>query len=353
MKRQGNFFDRIISRENILEAHSKAKRGKSDRKDVIAFEANMESYILAIQKVLSDQTYKVPAYYTFSIYEPKKRDVCQLPYQDHLIQHMIMNVVGYVFYNMLTADTFSCIEGRGIHGALKALKKALRDTDGTKYCLKIDIRKFYPSIDHNVLKSQLRRKFKDQKLLWLFDLFIDSSDGLPIGNYLSLPLANFHLTPFDHWIKEVIGCKYYLRYLDDMVLLSGSKEYLHGVLAEIKRYLRDNLHLELKDNYQIFPVESRGIDFVGYVSYHTHIKLRKSIKKNFARKIAKGANAASIASYRGWTNHADCKHLIKMLLNESVQRLGNKTSNQRNDRRQNQDIKSVQQNDQSAGFPDN
>lgn len=160
----------------------------------------------------------------------------------------------------------------------------------------------------------MRRKFKDDRLLSLLDEIIDSTEGLPIGNYLSQYFANFYLSYFDHWLKEKKEVRYYFRYADDMVILSNSKVYLHEILYDIKTYLTNNLKLEVKNNYQIFPVDKRGIDFVGYVIYHTHVLVRKNIKKNFAKMLKRRKNKNSIASYMGWLKHCNSKHLTKTLL---------------------------------------
>jgi len=143
----------------------------------------------------------------------------------------------------------------------------------------------------------LRRKFKDKDLLWLLDEIIDSADGVPIGNFLSQFFSNYYLTFFDHWIKEQKSIKHYFRYADDIVILSNNKEYLHELLSEIREYFTVNLKLTIKSNYQVFPVASRGIDFVGYVHFHTHTLLRKSIKKRFARALFKNKPKSSISSY--------------------------------------------------------
>lgn len=173
----------------------------------------------------------------------------------------------------------------------------------------------YPSIDHEILKRLLKRKFKDINLLWLLDNIIDSIDGLPLGSYLSQYFANFYLTGFDHWLKQIKRVRYYFRYADDMVILSNDKQYLHKLLFDIREYLNIELKLTIKDNYQIFPVNARSIDFVGYRFYHTHIMLRKSIKKNFAKMLTKNPKQSSIASYSGWLKHCNGKHLLKKLLN--------------------------------------
>ncbi len=275
--------------------------------------------MLVLQDNLLSKTYKTSPYTVFKIFEPKERDVYRLPYYpDRIVHHAIMNVLEPVFVSVFTKDSYSCIKGRGIHGAANAVKESLRDIDGTEYCLKLDITKFYPSVNHDILKGLLQRKIKDKNLLWLLDEIIDSAEGLPIGNYLSQYLANFYLTYFDHWLKEVKKVKYYFRYADDIVVLNRDKNYLHALLKDIQEYLSVELALSVKGNYQVFPVSSRGIDFVGYVFYHTHTMLRKSIKQNFARMLFYNPNAKSIASYKGWTDHGDCINLVKRLLYENV-----------------------------------
>src|SRR5690606_3676735 len=234
-----------------------------------------------------------------------------------------------------TADTYSCIKGRGIHKCSYNLRKALKD-ETSVYCLKLDVTKFYPSVDHDVLKSLLRKKFKDADLLWLLDEIIDSASGLPIGNYLSQYLANFYLTYFDHWMKEQKLVKHYFRYADDLVILADDKTYLRALLNDIKTYFKDNLKLEVKGNHSVFPV-SEGIDFVGYVHFPTHTLLRKSIKQNFARKLKKNPSQETVASYMGWAKHANTKNLLKKLLpDEQFQRFQNKTKTKQLHRRQNQ-----------------
>jgi RNA-directed DNA polymerase len=318
MKRKNNLFPLICSIENLRLADSIARKGKKDQHGVIVFDRDSESNILKLHVSLINKTYSTSTYSLFTIHEPKERVISKLPYfPDRIVHHGAMNILEWEFVSTFTADTYSCIKGRGIRGATTNLRKALTDYENTTYCLKLDIKKFYPSIDHDILKKLLRRKFKDQDLLWLLDEIIDSSPGVPIGNYLSQYFANFYLAYFDHWIKEQKHVKYYFRYADDMVFLSNDKKYLHQLLSDIRAYLCENLKLTIKGNYQVFPVDDkkgRGIDFVGYVHFHTHVLLRKSIKKNFARMIKKNKNKQSIASYNGWAQHGDCKHLLKKLL---------------------------------------
>ena len=315
MKRIGNLYQKIISIENLKASELKARKGKSKQYGIKVFDRNAEKYIVELQKMLFEKKYETSEYTTFKVFEPKERLVFRLPYfPDRITHHAIMNVLESTFNKLFTADTYSCIKGRGIHKAANNLKKALKDQYNTTYCLKLDIVKFYPNVDHEILKELLRRKFKDQDLLWLLDEIIESADGLPIGNYLSQYFANYYLTYFDHWIKETKQMKYYFRYADDIVILSNNKSELHQLLFEIKQYLNDNLKLQVKNNYQVFPVKARGIDFVGYVFYHTHTRLRKSIKKRFAKAVSKSKDKAKIAAYNGWAKHCNSKNLMKKLL---------------------------------------
>lgn len=319
MKREGNLYQSICSIENLELADTIARKGKAKQEGVIEHDKNRRENIIKLHEMLINKTYKTSEYTTFTIHEKKERLIFRLPYfPDRITHHAVMNILEPIFVRTFTKNTYSCIKKRGIHKAADAVKCALKDVENTQYCLKLDIRKFYPNIDHDVLKQLLLRKIKDKDLLWLLDEVIDSTSGLPIGNYLSQYLSNFYLTYFDHWIKEEKQVRYYFRYADDIVILASNKPYLHQMLSDIRTYLNDKLKLEIKHNYQIFPVKSRGIDFVGYVFRHTHTLLRKTIKQNFARMLAKNKNKQSIASYTGWAMHCNSKNLLKKLVHEKI-----------------------------------
>lgn len=329
MKRFGNLYCKIYDLDNLYLAYSNARKGKGKIYGVIHFENNLSENILQIQSELMDGTYKVSEYDIFTITDPKERTIYRLPFRDRIIQHAIMNILEPIWTSVFISQTYSCIRGRGIHGALKHIKNDMKDRKGTEYCLKMDIRKFYPSIDHGIMKMIIRKKIKDIRLLNLLDGIIDSAPGLPIGNYLSQYLSNLYLTYLDHWLKEEKKVRYYYRYADDIVILSDSKAGLHNLRIEISDYLRENLRLQLKGNYQVFPVASRGIDFVGYVFYHTHIRMRKRIKKNFCRRTAKlnkrnltvKEYKQSICSWIGWAKYCNSRNLIKTIIkNEDVLR---------------------------------
>lgn len=317
MKRLGYLYDTISSISNLELAERKARKGKTKQGGVRNFILNKEDNIINLHHILVNKEYRTSEYRVFKIFEKKEREIFQLPYYpDRILHHAVMNVLEDTFTKTFTVNTYSCIKKRGVHKCLADLKLSLRSKVDTKYCLKLDIRKFYPSIDNNILKYLLRRKFKDIDLLALLDEIIDSNPkGQPIGNYLSQYFANFYLTYFDHWLKEELSVKHYFRYCDDLVILGSNKQELHILFSKIEGYLKDNLNLELS-NHQIFPVESRGIDFVGYKTYHDYVLLRKSIKKDFIKMIKKNNNIKSIASYKGWLDHANCINLKTKYLNE-------------------------------------
>lgn len=325
MKRVGNLYDKIISIENLELADKNARKGKLKSYGVRLHDMNRENNILKLHEQLKNKTYKTSEYNIFKIYEPKERDIYQLPYfPDRIVHHAVMNILEPIWVSMFTADTFSCIKGRGIHGCWKKVKEALKDEENTKYCLKVDIKKYYPSIDHEILKSLIRKKIKCNDTLELLDEIIDSADGVPIGNYLSQYFANIYLTYFDHYVKEKMKVKYYFRYADDMVFLHQDKKELRKIYKEINTYLKDELKLEIKRNYQIFPTQIRGIDFVGYVFRNSHTLIRKSIKQNFCRKIAKLLKRKlnnkefkqGIAAWLGWCKYSNSINLLNKIAYE-------------------------------------
>jgi RNA-directed DNA polymerase len=316
MKRISNIYYKIYSLENLILAENKARKGKTKYKDVVKFDLNKRENLIKLQKQLINKSFKNSKYHIFTIFEGKERVIYKLPYYpDRIVHHAIMNILEPIFINCFTSDTYSCIKKRGIHKALINLNYSLKDKNDTKYCLKLDVKKFYPSIDHNILKFLLRKKFKDKDLLNLLYEIINSADGLPIGNYLSQFFGNFYLTYLDHWIKEELKVKYYFRYCDDMVILSSNKKELDYIRKRIQEYLKTILNLELKSNYQIFPIKSRGIDFLGYKSYHTHVLLRKSIKLRWINMLNKYPNKKSKASYNGWLYYANTINLQNKYLN--------------------------------------
>lgn len=325
-KRADNLMEQMCTDKNLERAIKKSRKGKKCRRAIKNFDKDREGNKEKIKEALRSGSYKTSKYHHKKVYDPKERDISILPYNpDRVAQHVIIGVLEPVFVGKFSPDSFACIKNRGIHAGLRKLQKALKDKVGTKYCLKVDIRHYYPSIDHDILKQAVRRMIKDPRALVVLDEIIDSEEGLPIGNYSSQYLANVYLDRFDHWVKEQKGVRYYFRYVDDMVFLSDSKEYLHQLRKDIEEHLRVNFHLTLKGNWQVFPVEARGIDFLGYVVRHDYIRLRKRTKKNIQRKLQACIDAGmdlkaihnAMGSYYGWLKYANCKHLIQTLNNKA------------------------------------
>lgn len=323
MKRYNNLFDKIVSLDNLYEADKRARRQKSHRPEVMLFDKNKDNLLLDLQRKLINGEYETSEYYVFKIYEPKEREIFKLPYYpDRIVHHAIMNIMEPIWVSAFVKGTYSCIRKRGIHKALKDVKFALKDEINTQYCLKLDIRKFYSSIDHDILKTIIRKKIKDKRLLSLLDEIIESAQGVPIGNYLSQFFANLYLTYLDHWIKEQKKVRYYFRYADDIVILGGDKQQLRDLFYNIQDYLNNKLKLNFKNNWQIFKVDSRGIDFVGYRVFHTHTLLRKRIKKRFCKKINKlnkkqnldkDTYKQKICSYIGWIKYCNGRNLLNKM----------------------------------------
>ena len=286
-------WEAICDMENLKLAHQNAKKGKGWYAEVKMVDENPEYYLKLLQEMLLNHTYRTSEYTTFIKQDSgKERVIYKLPYfPDRICQWAILQVIEPILIRNFTDDTYSAIPGRGIHQAFTRIKKAVQnDVPGTQYYLKLDAKKYYPSINHNILKDKYRRLFKDNDLLWLLDEIIDSTPGdtgIPIGNYLSQYSGNFYLSSFDHWLKEVKGVKYYYRYMDDIVILASSKEYLHQLRKDIAEYFHKELKLSVKENWQVFPTFVRGIDFVGYRIFLGYSLLRKTTCKQMKAKMVK------------------------------------------------------------------
>lgn len=330
MKRYGNLYHKICSYENLLAAHNNAKKGKSHYKEVRMINKNPEKFLKNLEWMLVNEAYYVNSndYKIEKIIDKgKERELKKLSYYPHrIVQWAIMNVIEDIMLKNLIIDTYASVRGRGIHLASKRIKKALKDTENTKYCLKIDIKKFYPNVDNDILFSLLEHKFKDPQLLRLLKIIIFSvgQKGQPIGSLWSQFAGNFYLSGVDHWIKENKKIKYYFRYCDDIVILSKDKEFLHNLKKELDFFLDINLKLKIKENWQVFPVDSRGIDFLGYRFFRNFVLLRKRILKNFKKKIKKlkkkniltFSENSSLNSYSGWLKFCNSYRLRKKYLDQ-------------------------------------
>lgn len=317
MKRYNNLYNKILNVNNLLLAHLRAKKGKSNYASVLSFEKNINSNILKLNQSLISGTHTTSQYSIDTrIERGKERVIYKLPYfPDRILHHAILQIIQPILEQTYIKDTYQSIKGRGIHKAKDRVKFFLKDKENTQYCLKMDIRKYYPSVNNEILKRLTRKKIKCKETLKLLDEIIDSTKGLPIGNYTSQTLGNYYLSYFDHWVKEELKEKYYIRYADDMTIFHSSKKHLHEIKNSIEIYLKEELGLDLKSNWQVFKTEDRGVDFLGFKFYHTHILLRKSIAKAFTRIVSSRnidiSKINGIMSYYGWIKASNSYNLLR------------------------------------------
>jgi len=313
LKRYSNLYEQIYAMENLQVALQGASKGKQHIRSVQRILARPEHYLNQLQQILIEERFVNGRYNIFSIVERgKERFIHSLPfYPDRIVHHAVVQVCGPIWIKGMIRDTYASIPGRGIHDGVRRIQRIMPYCTGF-YALKCDIRQFYPSVDHDILKTILRARIKDPKLLGLLDIIIDSGSGVPIGNYLSQYFGNLVLSPFDHWIKENKGIKYYFRYCDDFVILHESKDALHVLRREIEHQLT-SYKLQLKGNWQVFPLYARGLDFLGYRFWPHATKLRKTALKNFQHRLKckrMSLNEAMrlrdcIGTYKGWLKYCD------------------------------------------------
>lgn len=318
MKRVGYIFEAICSLENIQTAINNAARGKHSRRTVKNILKNRVEAAEHIRQLLCSKTFSPRAYREIKIKDgARKKDrtiYCPAFYPDQIIHWALMQVIQPIIMKGMYQFNCGSIPGRGMHYGKRYIEKWLRrDRKYTKYCLKLDIKKYYPHINLEVLKEQFRRRIKDPDAIWLIDCIIDShGEGLPIGNYTSQWWANFYLQGLDHYIKEKLHTRYYIRYMDDMVLFGNNKKKLHTARKMIAEYI-EPLGLTLKENWQVFRVDKRDIDFLGFRFYRDHTTLRRRnalrIRRRFKRVYQKGKitikDARALLSYLGWITHSN------------------------------------------------
>lgn len=323
MKRYGNLYHKIYDVENIKLAHKNARKGKSHYKEVQMVDADVDAYCGKVSELLKNKEFVNGKYRTYMKSDRgKQREIHKLPYfPDRIVHHAILQVLEPIWKKTLIDNTYQSIKGRGIHKAKKKLEPTIR-SGKYKYYLKFDIAKFYPSVDNEIMKDVVRRKLKCNDTLWLLDEIIDSTKGLPIGNYLSQYLGNLYLAYFDHWVKQELNVKEYYRYCDDIVILGTSKKMLHNKLGRIRNYLGIMLNLGMKKDYRVHPIKS-GLDFLGFRFFERYTLLRKKIATNFKRATRRFIGVGesefdSMISYYGWAIASSGANLWNNQVNTTV-----------------------------------
>ncbi len=289
MKRHGGLFERVATFENLLLAARKAAMGKRDRPAVAHFEFHLERELIALQAELIRGGYAPGAFFNFEIRDPKRRAICAAPFRDRVLHHGLCNILEPFFERRLIHDTYACRPGKGAHAAIE---RAQRFARRYRYFLKCDVRKYFQSIDHAVLKALMARLFKDAPLLDLLERIIahgppgaGPGKGLPIGNLTSQHFANLYLGELDHHLKDHRGVKGYLRYMDDLLLFADDKPTLHLWLGRVRGFLRDRLALELKERVTLLAPVTEGLPFLGFHIYPGLIRLDRRGLRRFRRRL--------------------------------------------------------------------
>ncbi len=329
MKRHGNIFDKIICVDNLKIAAATAAKAAGRLRAVISFYKNEEENIQRLHQNLDSGFFSPSQPRTFIIHEPKERLITTAPfYPDKIVEQAIVQVIEPFLTPVFVRDTYASIKGRGCYLLSQRIRKAMNeDRNGCRYCLQADIHHAFPNVSHDILIDLLRRKIKDERTISLIRSLLNTP-GLKIGGRMSQMFFNFYMSYFDHWLKETKKIKHYHRYMDNLGIFGDNKEDLHTLLAEITDYLRKNLGLTLNPDYQIYPVavdrhdrHGRPVDIAGYVIHLNQTRLRKRIKKNFCRKLAKlnkkdlphADFLQAIAPWWGWLISTDSEYLIKKL----------------------------------------
>ncbi len=341
MRTYKDLFNKVINPETLFFAWEEFKKGKSRKLDVLLFEQELERNIFQLARDLRTKNYKHGGYTGFYVSDPKLRHIHKATVRDRILHHAIITVLNPVFERTFIANSFSCRVGKGSHKGVLCLRKMLykESRNNTKVCyvLKCDVRKFFDSIDHEVLVSILRKKIIDQEMMNLLENIVESysgekSDlfykkGVPIGNLTSQLFANIYMNEFDQFMKHTLKVKHYARYTDDFVIVSRNQKYLLQLIPMVNEFLGNILKLELHPKKVEIISYSKGIDFLGYGLFPYHTLIRKKTKERMNKKttlkleqyksriIEKGTLKASWQSYLGALSHANAYKLSENLKN--------------------------------------
>jgi hypothetical protein len=332
MKRLKRIWSQVLGWENLLSAYGKAKRGKGDRDEVAHFSLNLEQELNTLREDLAAHRYRPGEYRQFEIYDRKPRLISAAPFRDRVLQHALMNVVEPKLDKGFIDDCYACRRGKGVHRAVDRYQQWCRRYP---YVLKTDIARYFPSIDHDLLKAKLARRIGDPDVLWLFGRIIDSAPafpephqlfpgddlvtlmvrrtGMPIGNLTSQFFGNLYLDGLDHYVKQELRAKAYLRYVDDILVLGDDKACLWDMAHRIERFL-ENERLRLHPvKVEVMPTDA-GVGVFGYHVWPHKRRLRTDNARRFARRMRQWSKAyrqgrMSLADIRprlaSWIGHAE------------------------------------------------
>lgn len=330
MKKLGHCYSEIISVDNLLLAWEEFVKGKRDKKDVQQFGFNLMDNIFALHYDLASFNYRHGGYKAFKVFDPKPRDIHKASVRDRLVHHAVYRILYPFFDRTFTTDSYSCRNKKGTHKAVRKLRrffyKVSQNNTKTCYVLKMDIRKFFANIDHEILLNILAEYISDKDCLWLLENIIGSfpskdsnskirplgstgSIGLPLGNLTSQLLVNIYMNQFDQFVKHRLKEKYYIRYADDFVVLSRDYRHLTDIVSLIKVYLKKSLKIEIHPDKISIQTVASGIDFLGYVSFTDHQVLRTKTKKRMFERVCE----ENLPSYLGLLKHCNSYKISRYL----------------------------------------
>ncbi len=310
--------------ENILFVWRRFLRGKRNRKDVLIFESRLSDNLAEIYKSLVEKTYQHGPYSAFNVSDPKPRNIHKASVRDRVMHHLIHKELYPYFDIRFIYDSFSCRKNKGTHRAIDRFRSFARKVskNHTKTCfvLKCDIRKFFASIDHEILKKILERHIADTDILVVLGNIIDSFSarqglavGLPLGNLTSQLLVNIYMHEFDMYVKQELRVKYYIRYADDFVVLSDDRSYVQSLLKKFHIFLREELNLDLHEDKVYIKTYGSGVDFLGWIHFPYHRQLRTTTKRKVLKKIKNYPKRGSVNSYCGLLRHGNTYELQKTI----------------------------------------
>ena len=286
-----NQYDKYLTYEKLMEAHEKCQKGKKNRLNVIRFNMKKEDYIWWLYNQLKARTYKHGQYVTFYVLEPKKGKIEAARYIDRVVHRWLVdNFLDPLFMPQFIQNTYACIPGRGMHRAAKDVQKGMRECKkkyGEYYILKMDVSKYFQSIDKTILKQIIERKIKDKDVIWLINQTIYSGrdgTGIPIVNLSSQLFANLYYNEADQFIKHKLKVRYYYRYMDDSIILMQNKNEIKKVKEEIENFIQEKLHLTFNKKTNIFK-NKQGVNFCGYKINEYRLKLRDKGKRKLKNKV--------------------------------------------------------------------
>mgnify|MGYP003800669027 CR=1 FL=1 len=312
-------YNNIISVENLLATWERFLRGKRNKKDVMIFQSKLSENIIDLHNSLKTRTYKHGEYSAFNISDPKPRNIHKAAVRDRFLHHLIYKELYFYFDKRFIYDSYSCRENKGTHRALDRFRcfarKVSKNNTKTCYVLKGDIKKFFASINHDILRSILKRHIEDEEILWLINQVIKSfyttrdGVGLPLGNLTSQLLVNVYMNEFDKFVKQELRVKYYIRYADDFAIFSDDRDSLEELLLKIEKFLDEKLKLKLHEHKVYIKTYASGVDFLGWVHFPYHRQIRTTTKRKILRKLKRYSKPETINSYRGLLSHGDTYEL--------------------------------------------